>query len=183
MSRVEQLQRLARRHHFWHLAQHRHGVPGARNEVIHLDAHLQRIGEHLSRRPEDCGELAQYAQHLTLFLRLRLPIGVPQFHRLGGFDEERPGAGRLIVNDATGARARVAPHRDHVAATADGDAGILDGGLRVEPAKDSLQLPHQPLPGRLDLPARGSERGARRVEQFPVVAYRELESAIDRLVG
>ena len=90
-------------HHLGHLTLHRDRVARAGHEVVHLDAHLQRIGEDLARRAQDRGQLAQHPQHLALLLGLRLAQRVAQLDRLGGLDEERARAGRLVVDDAAGA--------------------------------------------------------------------------------
>ena len=129
------------------------------------DAHLERIGEDVARRTQDRGELPEHPEHSPA-----PPPPAPPGTRSRARPPRtarRRACPRWPTRRARCRRAlaRVAAHRDDVAAAAHGDAGVLDGRLGIESAKDAFELPHEPLARRLDLAPGGGERGARGVEQ------------------
>ena len=168
--------------HLGHLTLHDHRVARPGDEIVHRDEHLDQVAERLELRTQDIGELAQHPERLPLLFRFGFPKGVAELDGLGGLDEERARASRLVVDDSGGPRTGVAPHRDDVPPTAHGDAGVVCRGVGVEPAQQRLEFSDQPIPGDVHLAPRGGQPGARGVEHIPFRVDRLLEPALDALI-
>ena len=92
-------------------------------------ASLQQLGV----GAEQLGKLAEDPERFALGFGDGGAQGVAQLDRGGRLDEEGAGAGRFVVHDAVGARARVAPHRNDVAAVAHRDRRRRSGAAASRP--------------------------------------------------
>ena len=183
MTAVHDEQRRGGRRDLGHLAFHGHGVARPRDQVVHRHAHLDRAAQHGELGPEQVGQLAKHAERLPLLGGLGLGERVAQLDRVGGLDEERSRAARLVVHDARGPAARVAANRDHVAPAPHRDRGLRGSGAGVEPPEQRFEPPDQAVACRVHFAPRRRERGTRGVEQRPVRIEGLLQPALDRLVG
>ena len=148
-------------------------VAGARAQVVERDAHLPGGRDGGARGAQPLGELAQHAQYLALLLDLVRAQLVTQGDRFRWLDEQRRPGRRFVVHDAANLAARGAPHRDHVAAPAHGDACVGSSLPLVQPRENRFELGDEPLPRlahRLARPCQVARRavahGAVRVERF-----------------
>ena len=110
---------------------------------------------------EPLGEIAHDAERLAIGVRHRGPQRVAELDGGGGLDEQRAGAGRLVVHDAFGPAAGVAAHRDDVAPVSHGDRCVRATGALPRSAARALELAHEPLAGGCTSRRAPARRGSR----------------------
>ena len=78
-----------------HDGQFRFGV-----DQVYLGKEGERMQYLVYVRPQIVSQLCQYPDNLPPFFAFQLADAVVSFHHLGGLDEHRLSAGRLVVHDA-----------------------------------------------------------------------------------
>ena len=157
------------------------GVARPRPEIVGRNAHGVGGAERLRLRATELGQVTQHLQRFPLRLDQGRPQGVPQLDRGRRLDEQGGLGGRLVVHDAVGPGAGIAPDRDHIPVATNGDLGPGRNRLRLEVAQHGLQLLDQPVPGDVYLaPGRG-QPGAGGVQQLADVVQRIAESSVEPL--
>ena len=122
-------------------------------------------------------ELAQHPQDLTLLVSLGRTQGIAQLDDLGRLQEYRGARRRLVVHDATDARAGGRADRDHIAALADRDGCVWRAVRGIEAHEHGLELLDQALAGFPYGPAGASEPTRRSVPELPRGGIERLSEA------